>query len=45
MPCLRVGEKVPDVTSPAAAPFHDTVQCARGMPRPVTSRPRMRRVG
>ena len=45
MPCLSVGEKVPEVTSPTAAPCSDTVQWARGMPRPVTSRPRMSRVG
>lgn len=40
IPCLRVGENVPDVTSPITSPSSVTGQCARGMPRPVTRSPR-----
>ena len=40
MPCLSVGEKVPEVTSPIVVPSaSSTAQPARGIPRPVTSRP------
>jgi aminomethyltransferase len=44
MPWRRVGEKVPDVTSPTTAPVESlTAQCERGMPRPVTTSPRISR--
>ncbi len=40
MPIFRVGENVPLVTSPTAAPSAvDTAMCDRGMPRSRPSRP------
>ena len=41
MPCLSVGLKVPEVTVPTSLPSPSmTAHPGRGMPRPVTLRPR-----